>query len=34
VTDDILAPAAKLEEWCGAMKSKETLITTSFLFSE
>ena len=34
MSDGILAPAAKLEERCGAMKSKETLITTSFLFSE
>lgn len=34
MTDGIFAPAAKLEEWYGAMKSEETLITASFLFSE
>ena len=34
MTDGIFAAAAKLEEWCGAMKSEETLITTNFLFSE
>jgi len=33
VIDGMFAPAAELDEWCGAMKSEETLIAASFLFS-